>query len=322
MQSITPLLSIITPVYNVERYLERCVASIIEQSFRDWELILVDDGSTDNSGTICDAFALKDARIRVYHQSNAGASAARNVGLSNARGEYITFVDSDDSIAEDTYKVNIQYLQSDPTIDLLVFPIVRDGFVHEVDVSNGRNIKGVKPIFDVWYRHYPMQSSFCNKIIKNSIISDCRFIEGKVTGEDLAFASQLWDNIQHIYVSSDGAYYYNTQNANSVTLRFDKQRMQEKLDEMSLLSRYIRNHRDLHEYAVPFFVGKTLELFRVFDQYNYQMDNDDASVLRSNCPSIKYLFSPALKWTDGVYYSLFTLLGGRICLGLYKRFHH
>lgn len=94
----SPTISVIVPVYNVEQYLKECVDSILNQTFRDFELILVDDGSTDKSGMICDAYANEDPRIIVFHQQNAGAAAARNRGLDVARGEYIAFVDSDDAI--------------------------------------------------------------------------------------------------------------------------------------------------------------------------------------------------------------------------------
>lgn len=321
MENGHPLLSIITPVYNVERYLEKCVSSIIAQSFVDWELILVDDGSSDASGRLCDDYAAQDARIQVVHQANAGASAARNAGLSLSRGEYVTFVDADDYIVPDTYEKNIEYLESDISLDLVLFPIVRDEFVHQVDITSGRDKNELKSIFDVWYQHYPMQNSFCNKIVKRKLIGDSRFPVGKITGEDLAFASQLWDNIHHIYVSSEGAYYYNTENANSVTRRFDKQRMKEKLDEMGIFSRYILGHKELREYAIPFFVGRLIELFKVFSCHDYHMDADDVCVIKTNRPSLNYFFSTDLSLSDRLYYIQSLLLGIRPSYWIYIKRH-
>ena len=98
-----PKISVIVPVYNVEKYLRKCIESILNQTFREFELILVDDGSTDSSGKICDEYALKDSRIKVIHKENGGASSARNAGLDVAKGEYIGFVDSDDWIEMDMY---------------------------------------------------------------------------------------------------------------------------------------------------------------------------------------------------------------------------
>ena len=101
----TPLISIITPVYNVEKYLRQCIESIIVQDFEEWELILVDDGSTDKSGAICDEYALKEERIRVLHKENTGVADSRNLALQLAKADLIGFVDSDDWIEPDMYSV-------------------------------------------------------------------------------------------------------------------------------------------------------------------------------------------------------------------------
>ena len=98
-------ISIIVPVYNVDQYLENCIESILNQTFKDYELILIDDGSTDKSGEICDKYEKKDNRIKVIHKYNGGLSSARNAGLDLACGKYIGFVDSDDSIHPEMYEI-------------------------------------------------------------------------------------------------------------------------------------------------------------------------------------------------------------------------
>ena len=95
----SPIISVIVPVYNVEQYLPHCIDSILTQTFTDFEVLLIDDGSTDNSGRICDEYAKKDNRIRVFHKENGGVSSARNVGLDNAEGEFLGFVDGDDILS-------------------------------------------------------------------------------------------------------------------------------------------------------------------------------------------------------------------------------
>ena len=103
-----PKISVIVPVYNVEQYLPRCIDSILAQTFTDFELLLIDDGSTDNSGKICDEYAKKkDTKIRVWHKENGGVSSARNMGLDFAKGEYIQFIDSDDFIEKICLKLFI-----------------------------------------------------------------------------------------------------------------------------------------------------------------------------------------------------------------------
>ena len=97
----SPKISVIVPVYNVEQYLPRCIDSILAQTFTDFEVLLIDDGSTDESGKICDEYAKKDSRIRVFHKKNGGVSSARNTGLDNAHSEWVAFVDSDDTLDVD-----------------------------------------------------------------------------------------------------------------------------------------------------------------------------------------------------------------------------
>lgn len=101
--SVHPVISVIVPVYNVEPYLRACLDSIRMQSFTDWEMLLIDDGSTDNSGVICDEYAAMDDRILVFHQENRGLSAARNAGLDHVRGQYIAMIDSDDVMLSEDY---------------------------------------------------------------------------------------------------------------------------------------------------------------------------------------------------------------------------
>ena len=104
MENTVPFLSIIVPAYNVENYIKQCVDSILAQSFTDFELLLVDDGSKDSTGKICDEYALKDTRVQVIHKQNGGLVSARKAGLAEAKGEYAAYVDGDDWIAEDMFQ--------------------------------------------------------------------------------------------------------------------------------------------------------------------------------------------------------------------------
>ena len=108
------ILSVIIPVYNVEKYLRKCVDSVLAQDIADMEVILIDDGSPDNCGAICDEYAEKDARVKVIHKENEGVATARNVGLDIARGKYITFVDSDDYLLPNTFIPNLDYIKKHP----------------------------------------------------------------------------------------------------------------------------------------------------------------------------------------------------------------
>ena len=116
--------SVIVPVYNCKDYLPKCIESILNQTYPQIQLILIDDGSSDGSGEICDTFAAKDRRIQVIHQKNQGVSAARNAGLDAAAGEYLLFVDSDDQIAADTIETSLNGFVDD-TIDVVVFGVTK-----------------------------------------------------------------------------------------------------------------------------------------------------------------------------------------------------
>ena len=130
-----PKVSVIVPVYNAEKYLNECVDSILNQDFTDFELLLIDDGSKDNSGKICDKYAHKDNRVRVFHKENGGVSSARNLGLDNAIGEYIIFIDSDDYV-----DVNyLSILMSVGDSDLVVTGY--EGFGYKIDTYSFENTK-------------------------------------------------------------------------------------------------------------------------------------------------------------------------------------
>ena len=97
-------ISVVIPIFNADKYLHRCINSVLSQSYTDFELLLIDDGSTDKSGKICDEYAREDDRVRVFHKENGGVSSARNLGLDNAKGEWVSFVDADDRVETDYLK--------------------------------------------------------------------------------------------------------------------------------------------------------------------------------------------------------------------------
>ena len=132
-----PIVSIIVPVYNAEKTIQRCVESILGQDFQDFELLLIDDGSQDASGALCDAFAQRDARVRVLHKENGGVSAARNLGLSQAQGVYLQFLDSDDWITADATTMLVRTAR-EYQCDLVIsdfYRVVGDRVSHKGDIQ-------------------------------------------------------------------------------------------------------------------------------------------------------------------------------------------
>lgn len=179
----TPLLSVIVPVYNVEDYVGRCVDSILNQTYRNLEVILVDDGATDSSGAICDAFQEKDSRVRVIHKENGGLSSARNTGLEAATGEYITFVDSDDWIEADGY-AHLMELMFRYGVKLVC------GGNYNVDGATGERTLALCPekeevisaeeFVGRMFLWQGFDSSACDKIYHRSLLETFRYPEGKV----------------------------------------------------------------------------------------------------------------------------------------------
>lgn len=169
-----PKISIIVPVYKVEKYLHRCLDSILGQTFIDWECILVDDGSPDFSGAICDEYAAKDSRIHVIHKDNEGVSKARNVGLKNASGEWISFVDSDDSLYDNALEILYSYVADDCDLVMAGYTTVReDGSVRTAEAKKRNAIltreEAIKEMFSP--SDYPYQGySVCKLFRKRNII--------------------------------------------------------------------------------------------------------------------------------------------------------
>ena len=188
-----PKLSIIVPVYKVEQYLHKCIDSILSQTFTDFELILIDDGSPDRCGKICDEYAAKDDRIIVIHQKNQGVSAARNAGLDIARGEYIGFVDSDDWIEPIMYESMLLDTYKE-------FDIVTVGAKSYED-NNVRVILAIDSVFDqeellseLIAQPNRIGGGVVNKIFKKSILKNVRFPAGITMCEDRLFLFDAYSN--------------------------------------------------------------------------------------------------------------------------------
>ena len=217
---MNPEISIIVPVYNVEKYLKRCIDSILNQSFTDFELILVDDGSTDNSGKIIDEYAVKNERIIVIHKENGGQGSARNRGLDIAKGNYIGFVDSDDWIHKDMYECMYQIINEDNT------DIVQIGHntVEEYKEDKRCNIDDLNIIcIDNIIEKFADCNSFeilplifpVNKLYRRRVWENLRFPEGKFA-EDLRVIYKIYD-ITEKYKIIDFNFYNYYMSPNSST---------------------------------------------------------------------------------------------------------
>lgn len=203
-------LSIIIPVYCVEHTLERCIKSVIAQEYEDMEIILVDDGSPDRCPQICDQWSEKDHRVKVIHKKNGGLSDARNAGIEEATGEYITFVDSDDYLGPGTYKAVMATMQ--PEFDIIEFPVFNEktktvvGFKQEIYCNRD----------DYWLKGKAYCHAFAwNKIYRKTVFEGVRFPKGRIF-EDIATLPLLLDNVRKVATTNKGMYFY-TWNPRGIT---------------------------------------------------------------------------------------------------------
>ena len=199
------MISVIIPIYNVEKYLKKCIESIINQTYKNLEIILVDDGSTDNSPTICDEYKKKDKRIKVIHKKNGGLSDARNKGIDIATGDFISFVDSDDYIDLNMYEKLVNEFNSD--VDIVVFGRYVE-FPNKTLVTCPSDCimnKENALISLASFKGFDMAA--WDKIYKKSIISDLRFPFGK-KNEDYFFTYKVFDKVKAIKTISQPFYHY------------------------------------------------------------------------------------------------------------------
>lgn len=226
----TPLISVIVPVYRVEEYLERCVKSILSQTYKNLEVILVDDGSPDQCPAICDACAEKDVRVKVIHQENKGLSGARNAGIDAASGEYLAFVDSDDYVSPHFIEELYQLLQDTGcAIGQCRFSYVKgDGLVEEGD--SAFCIYRGESLMEQLYG--PEEKATCfvvawNKLYRAELFKETgiRYPEGRIH-EDEATTYRLFHEAKKLAFLDRALYGYYTENGSSITSGFSAKRLQ------------------------------------------------------------------------------------------------
>ena len=242
---MNPKISVIIPVYNVGKYLKRCIDSIIQQNYDNLEIILVDDGSSDNSGKICDEYVVIDKRIIVIHKSNGGLSDARNKGLDICTGEYISFVDSDDWIEKDFYKFAVNNLGEN---DLLIFDYyLTDGKNKKCinTLSKSRKLTVEECLLELSKAN--IQSYAWNKLYKRELFLSIRFPKGR-NYEDQAIMHLIMHNCNRIKYFNKAFYNY-YQNQNSITHTVNLKNYRDFLYVNILRGRFLKkNYPEIYEY--------------------------------------------------------------------------
>jgi len=213
MEIYSPQISVIVPVYNVKQYLHKCIDSILSQTFTNFELLLIDDGSSDDSGSICDEYAKLDLRIQVFHKKNGGVSAARNLGIDKAIGEWICFVDSDDWIEKETFLEIIDNIE-EKKIDLVIwgYRLVYPNYSNEINVpiSGCSNNKTAIDELLIMCDFQKLLESPCNKLYYTKIIKErmLKFDTNLSLMEDSKFNWNYFNSVQSIYSIKKTYYNY------------------------------------------------------------------------------------------------------------------
>lgn len=205
-----PLISVIVPVYNVERYLDQCMHSLVRQSYANLEIIVIDDGSTDSSGRKCDAWAERDSRIRVIHQANKGLAGARNTGLDTARGDYIGFVDSDDYTLPDMFSTMMRNIwESEADLSIISYERENpDGGIYSNALFGQKLVMTSEDAFKYVNMHGYFYVVAWDKLAKKELFDGLRYPLDAEYAEDSPVTYQLLDRAERIVYDSTPLYRY------------------------------------------------------------------------------------------------------------------
>lgn len=265
-----PEISIIVPVYNVEKYIRRCLDSILTQTFTDWECILVDDGSPDNSGMICDEYAAKDSRFKVIHKENGGQAIARNMALDIVIGEYIAFVDSDDCIHKnylDTLYHNA--VTHNAQISVCGYRDFTDNIPSDISVNTALTVSNGKDFLTHCFMDNIPKKPWVlwDKLWHRSCFENVRMPEGRIN-EDNAVVYKILYETQTIVDCSDEMYYYFYNTSGTVNQTFRKKNLDWLLVPQEMIE-YFKEKKDkvLEDKANKIYLGALVDCYLKTQQY-------------------------------------------------------
>ncbi|WP_432629603.1 glycosyltransferase family 2 protein [Brotaphodocola sp.] len=280
MQDI--FVSVIVPVYNVEKYLKECVDSILGQSWQNYEMILVDDGSTDSSGKICDDYALKNKKIKVVHKKNGGLSSARNSGIDIAKGNYIAFVDSDDVLHTDYLKVMIELIKKE-SADLVACDFVKGmNCCWEKNIEQQLDIRCGDDVLDQMNNNDVIVTVAWNKLYDKKFFQDyqLRYPEGKIH-EDMFLTPQILHLAKKMVITNQKLYFYRQRENSIMNSKFSKKQLDilEAIEfRITLLNKWNKTELLVREYES--YIRKCKELYQ-------KMQKDDSQVYQKACDKIE-----------------------------------
>jgi glycosyltransferase involved in cell wall biosynthesis len=294
MKDISPKISVIVPVYKVEQYLSKCIESILNQSFTDFELLLIDDGSPDNSGKICDEYAFKDKRITVFHKQNEGVSSSRNLGIENAVGEWICFVDSDDWIEKDAFQEIICSIE-ERKVDLVIwgYKLVYPKYSREINVPYSGFFSLKSEIDDLLIKCdlQKLLESTCNKLYSTNIIkkNSIRFDPKMSLMEDSKFNWIYFDFVKSVFSIQQSFYNYRlNHNKTSLSTTYSANFLEIRNENVNRRFDFFSGYKGKYKNQYQNFLYKDIEMAHL--ELTLMLYNNNSS-FRKRSESIKQLIN-------------------------------
>lgn len=272
--------SIIIPIYNIQEYIKPCLESVLGQTYNDIEVILIDDGSSDDSGSICDSYANQDDRVRVVHQKNLGVSAARNKGLAATTGEYIMFVDGDDMIDTNMVAYMLDKASTNSNCTLVSCAVTRRHNNIGISGENTLRFNKVEASIDMLYMNN-MDNGPCAKLIPSKIAKSIKFNPKITIAEDLDYIYKILQKIDNEVFINSSLYYYRIAPGSAMTKPFTERRMDGFIATREIVSHALKtgnnrmiNAAKFRHFAEAFFVLSSIggEQRKYREQYNIACD--------------------------------------------------
>ena len=272
--------SIIIPIYNIQEYIKPCLESVLRQTHNDIEVILINDGSSDDSGSICDSYANQDDRVRVIHQNNLGVSAARNKGLAATTGEYIMFVDGDDMIDTNMVAYMLDKASTNSNCTLVSCAVTRRHNNIGISGENTLRFNKVEASIDMLYMNN-MDNGPCAKLIPSKIAKSIKFNPKITIAEDLDYIYKILQKIDNEVFINSSLYYYRIAPGSAMTKPFTERRMDGFIATREIVSHALKtgnnrmiNAAKFRHFAEAFFVLSSIggEQRKYREQYNIACD--------------------------------------------------
>lgn len=272
--------SIIIPIYNIQEYIKPCLESVLRQTYNDIELILIDDGSSDDSSSICDSYANQDDRVRVVHQKNLGVSAARNKGLAVATGEYIMFVDGDDMVDTNMVTCMMDKISINSDCTLVSCAVTRHYNNFGVSGEKVLRFNKTEASIDMLYMNN-MDNGPCAKLIPSKIAQSIKFNPKITIAEDLDYIYKILQKIDNEVFINSNLYYYRIAPGSAMTKPFTERRMDGFITTREIVSHALKtgnnrmiNAAKFRHFAEAFFVLSSIggEQRKYREQYNIACD--------------------------------------------------